>query len=101
MNAVNENPLGSKAIPSLLKEFAIPSIIAMLVSSLYNIVDQFFIGQSVGSLGNSATSVFYPLTIASPLPFYLESVELLPLTLQWVWAKRTLRAIISVMLQAQ
>lgn len=64
MSHINENPLGSKPIPSLLKEFAIPSIIAMLVSSLYNIVDQFFIGQSVGALGNSATSVYYPLTIA-------------------------------------
>ncbi len=64
MTAINENPLGAKAIPALLREFAIPSIIAMLVSSLYNIVDQFFIGQSVGSLGNSATSVYYPLTIA-------------------------------------
>lgn len=56
------NPLGTKSIPSLLKSFAIPSIIATLVSSLYNIVDQIFIGQGVGYLGNSATNVSYPLT---------------------------------------
>ena len=57
-----ENPLGYKPIPSLLRSFAIPSIIAMLVSSLYNIVDQIFIGQGVGYLGNAATNVSYPLT---------------------------------------
>lgn len=57
-----DNPLGYKSIPSLLRSFAIPSIIAMLVSSLYNIVDQVFIGQGVGYLGNAATNVSYPLT---------------------------------------
>lgn len=58
----SQNPLGYKSIPSLLRSFAIPSIIATLVSSLYNIVDQVFIGQGVGYLGNSATNVSYPLT---------------------------------------
>lgn len=58
----SQNPLGYKNIPSLLRNFAIPSIIATLVSSLYNIVDQIFIGQGVGYLGNSATNVSYPLT---------------------------------------
>ena len=57
-----ENPLGYKSIPALLRGFAIPSIIAMLVSSLYNIVDQVFIGQGVGYLGNAATNVSYPLS---------------------------------------
>lgn len=57
-----QNPLGYQSIPSLLKSFAIPSIIAMLVGSLYNIVDQVFIGQGVGYLGNAATNVSYPLT---------------------------------------
>lgn len=61
---VSENPLGEKPVPALLRQFALPSIVAMLVSSLYNIVDQFFIGQSVGALGNAATNVYYPLTIA-------------------------------------
>ena len=41
----NENPLGTQPVKKLLMQFAIPSIVAMLVSSLYNIVDQFFIGR--------------------------------------------------------
>ena len=56
------NPLGYEKISKLLKGFAIPSIVAMLVSSLYNIVDQIFIGHGVGYLGNAATNVAYPLT---------------------------------------
>ncbi len=58
------NPLGTKPVGRLLAEFAIPSIIAMLVSALYNIVDQFFIGQYVGMLGNAATNVAFPLTMS-------------------------------------
>ena len=58
-----ENPLGILPVNQLLARFAIPSIIAMLVSALYNIVDQFFIGRSVGMLGNAATNVAFPLTI--------------------------------------
>ena len=42
------NPLGYEPLPKLLRSFAVPSVIAMLVSSLYNIVDQIFIGQGVG-----------------------------------------------------
>lgn len=60
--ATTENPLGSRPLPQLLRSFAVPSILAMLVSSLYNIVDQIFIGQGVGYLGNAATNVAYPLT---------------------------------------
>ena len=56
------NPLGYEKISTLLKKFAIPSIIAMIVSALYNIVDQVFIGQGVGMLGNAATNVAFPLT---------------------------------------
>ena len=59
---IQENPLGCQSIPSLLKGFAVPCIISMLVTSLYNIVDQIFIGQGVGYLGNAATNVAYPLT---------------------------------------
>lgn len=44
------NPLGEEKINSLLRKFALPSIVSMLVGSLYNIVDQFFIGQRVGML---------------------------------------------------
>ncbi|HBA96783.1 MAG TPA: MATE family efflux transporter [Lachnospiraceae bacterium] len=58
-----ENPLGTSPVDRLLVKFAVPSIIAMLVSALYNIVDQFFIGRSVGNLGNAATNIAFPLSI--------------------------------------
>ncbi len=58
------NPLGVEPIGKLLGRFAVPSIIAMLVSALYNIVDQFFIGRSVGELGNAATNISFPLSIS-------------------------------------
>ena len=45
---VKQNPLGSAPLGKLLMKFAVPSIISMLVSALYNIVDQIFIGQGVG-----------------------------------------------------
>ena len=57
-----QNPLGYEPIGALLRKFAIPSIIAMLVSALYNLVDQIFIGHGVGILGNAATNVAFPLT---------------------------------------
>ena len=62
-NIKKENPLGILPVNKLLVKFAIPSIIAMLVSALYNIVDQFFIGRSVGNLGNAATNIAFPLSI--------------------------------------
>ncbi|MBQ9847727.1 MAG: MATE family efflux transporter [Clostridia bacterium] len=57
-----DNPLGYEKISVLLRRFAVPSVVAMLVSSLYNIVDQIFIGQYVGPIGNAATTVAFPLT---------------------------------------
>ena len=59
---VRQNPLGSAPLGKLLVKFAVPSIISMLVSALYNIVDQIFIGQGVGMYGNAATNVAFPLT---------------------------------------
>ena len=56
------NPLGSAPVGQLMVKFAVPSVIAMLVGAIYNIVDQFFIGQTVGILGNSATNIAFPLT---------------------------------------
>ena len=53
--------LGTAPVGALLRKFALPSIVAMLVGALYNIVDQFFIGQSIGELGNAATNVAFPL----------------------------------------
>ncbi|MBR5635535.1 MAG: MATE family efflux transporter [Pseudobutyrivibrio sp.] len=57
------NPLGTEPVGQLLRKFAIPSIIAMLVGSLYNMVDQLFIGNFVGPLGNGATNIQFPLSI--------------------------------------
>ncbi len=63
MNQISqENPLGSKPVGQLLRKFAVPSIVAMLVNALYNMVDQIFIGHSIGELGNAATNVAFPLT---------------------------------------
>ena len=62
MNKETNNPLGVQPVNRLLSQFAIPSIISMLVGSLYNIVDQFFIGQRVGVLGNAATNIAFPLS---------------------------------------
>lgn len=54
--------LGQERISVLLRKFAIPATISYLVSAMYNIVDQIFIGQGVGYLGNAATNVAFPLT---------------------------------------
>lgn len=55
--------LGKEKISKLMLTFSIPCIISLLVNSLYNIVDQIFIGYGVGYLGNGATNVVFPLTI--------------------------------------
>ena len=57
------NPLGTERIGKLVLTFAVPSIISMVVNALYNIVDQIFIGQGVGYLGNGATNVVMPMTV--------------------------------------
>lgn len=54
-----ENPLGYEPVGKLLLQFAVPSTISVLVNSVYNIVDQIFIGQGVGYLGNAATTVTF------------------------------------------
>lgn len=60
---VVQNPLGTAPIGKLIIKYAVPSIISLVVNALYNIIDQIFIGQSVGYLGNAATNVIYPLTV--------------------------------------
>ena len=60
--SVKVNPLATEKVERLILKFSIPAIISMLVSSLYNIVDQFFIGQRVGELGNAATNIAFPLS---------------------------------------
>lgn len=58
-----ENILGTEKIGKLIRKFSIPCIISMLVNSLYNIVDQIFIGWGVGYLGNGATNIVFPLAM--------------------------------------
>ncbi len=62
-SAALKNPLATERTGKLIAKFAIPAIISMLVSSLYNIVDQIFIGQGVGMLGNAATNIAFPVSI--------------------------------------
>ena len=57
------NLLETEKEGKLIAKFAIPAIISMLVSSLYNIVDQIFVGQEVGLLGNAATNIAFPVSI--------------------------------------
>lgn len=57
----NSNPLGTQPIGKLLLRYAIPTIISNVVNSLYNMVDQIFIGNGVGYLGNAATNIILPL----------------------------------------
>ena len=60
MKSIN---LAKDNINKLLLTFSIPCVISMLINSIYNIVDQIFIGKGVGTLGNAATNVIFPLII--------------------------------------
>lgn len=65
-NMQDNKALGTEKITKLIKKFAIPCIFSLLISALYNIVDQIFIGNSeLGYLGNAATSIVFPITIVS------------------------------------
>ena len=56
-----ENALGTERIGRLMLRFAIPSVISIVVNSIYNMVDQVFIGQGVGYLGNAGTNIIMPM----------------------------------------
>ena len=79
-----QNPLGTAPVGGLIGKFAIPAIISMLVSALYNIVDQIFIGQGVGMLGNAATNVAFPVTTIATALALLLGIEAPPITI-WKW----------------
>lgn len=59
----NSNYLGTEKVGTLLRKFAIPCICSLIISCLYNIVDQIFVGNGVGYLGNAATGVIFPITV--------------------------------------
>lgn len=70
MSTPTENKyLGKEKISKLLLKFSIPCILALLITSLYNIVDQIFIGhgttEGLGAIGNAATSIVFPLTLVA------------------------------------
>lgn len=58
-----KNPLESESVGKLIAKYSLPAIISSLVSSFYNIVDQIFVGRSIGELGNAATNVAFPLVM--------------------------------------
>ncbi len=59
---IRENPLGTEKVSRLIVRYSIPGIISMVVVALYNIVDQVFIGQAVGYIGNAATNIILPFS---------------------------------------
>lgn len=65
MEQTNQNHiLGEEKISKLLVKFSIPCILSLLISALYNIVDQIFVGNSeLGYLGNAATGIVFPILI--------------------------------------
>jgi len=59
--------LGTKRVGKLMRRYAVPCIISLLVGALYNIVDQIFIANAsyLGSYGNAANTVVFPLTVVA------------------------------------
>lgn len=61
--------LGKEKISKLLLKFSIPCILGLIITALYNIVDQIFIGhgttEGLGAVGNAATSIVFPLTLVA------------------------------------
>lgn len=57
------NYLETEKVGKLLRQFAVPCIFSLLISCLYNIVDQIFVGNGIGYLGNAATGVIFPVTV--------------------------------------
>ena len=66
MNQTNQF-LGTERVGRLMKQYAVPCIISLLVGALYNIVDQIFIANAsdLGSYGNAANTVVFPLTVVA------------------------------------
>ena len=65
MDNQTQNPLAAEHIGKLMRRYAVPCIISLLVGALYNIVDQIFIANAtyLGSYGNAANTVVFPLTV--------------------------------------
>ena len=63
LNSERLNSFGSASIPKLVLQFSVPAIISMLVNALYNVVDRFFVGQGVGSLGIAGITLCFPICL--------------------------------------
>ena len=63
LNSERLNSFGTASIPKLVLQFSVPAIISMLVNALYNIVDRFFVGQGVGSLGIAGITLCFPICL--------------------------------------
>ena len=59
----DQSRLTREPVGRLMRRYAVPCIISLLVAALYNIVDQIYIGWGVGAEGNSATNIVFPLTV--------------------------------------
>ena len=63
LNSDRLNSFGTASIPKLVLQFSVPAIISMLVNALYNVVDRFFVGQGVGSLGIAGITLCFPICL--------------------------------------
>lgn len=62
-NAQEVNPLEYESIGKLIFRYSLPAILSSLINSVYNIIDQIFVGNKIGALGNAATNVAFPLVM--------------------------------------
>ena len=65
--AQNARPLATQPLGRLMRRYAVPCMTSLVVAALYNMVDQVFIANApdLGSVGNAATTVVFPLTVAA------------------------------------
>lgn len=67
METTSNQYLGTEPLGKLMRQYALPCMISLLVGALYNIVDQIFIANAsyLGSYGNAANTVVFPLTVVA------------------------------------
>ncbi|MCD7744302.1 MAG: MATE family efflux transporter, partial [Lachnospiraceae bacterium] len=67
MSVETNNYLETESLGKLMRKYAFPCVISMLVAALYNIVDQIFIANAsyLGSYGNAANTVVFPMTVVA------------------------------------
>lgn len=57
------NAMGTASIPKIIMQFSVPAIVSMLIEALYNIVDRYFVGQGVGSIGIGGITICFPIML--------------------------------------